>query len=226
MPLHLRPLHPALLATFLLASMGADAEGCSAELEDDGKSESWEFGEIPEPVGEPKPMTCEFVEQDNCWKQLVAEVSACIPEATATFSDDNTACEYADGSRLEWDGAVSVPDSGTHFPIIEHRFLDADGEPCLTTKFLGIAHVAFDVGGEVTVLQADSLTTFQLTCPDGTTYRNDVEGSCPDLGGRWLAHELPGYDVVCDAETSTCEWLVNGSGIAEAPRATVASCGF
>ena len=43
---------------------------------------------------------------------------------------------------------------------------------------------------------------------------------------RDRVYELPGYDVVCDAEKSTCDWLVNGSGIAEAPRATVASCGF
>lgn len=226
MTLRLRPLQPALLVTFLLASMGADAEGCSAELESDGNAEDWAFGEIPEPAEEPLPMTCEFVEEDNCWKQLVAEMQSCLPAERGTFVDDRTACEYPDGSRLEWDGSVNVPDSGIHIPYIEHRVLDSEGEPCVTTKFLGIAHAAFDIGGDVTVLHADSLTTFQLTCSDGTTYRNDVEGACPDLGAQWLAQELPGYDVVCDGEDSHCQILVNGSGLAETPRATMTTCEY
>lgn len=220
---HARSL--GVLAVLAFAAMGADAEGCSAELESDGNAESWAFGEIPEAT-DPLPMTCEFVETDNCWTEFVAQFEACTPDGAATFDADRTACEYPDGSRVEWDGSVDVPSSGIHVPIIEHRFLGPDGSPCMTAKFLGIAHVAFDVGGDVTVLHADSLTTFELICPDGRTYRNDVEGTCPDLGARWLAHELPGYDVICDADDAACEFLVNGSGDPEDPRQRVTSCGF
>lgn len=205
--------------------MGAeDEQGCSAELESDGKVDSWEFGEIPEP-SEPQPMTCEWIESNNCWKQMVGRIRSCVPQdEAAQFSEDRTMCLYDSGEMIEWDGSVNEPDPGeTHVPIIQHRFIDADGEPCFTAKWQGVAHVAYDVGGDVGVLRADSLTSFTLICPDGTTYTSDAEGSCPELGARWLASELPGYDTVCDGDDGRCEFIANG---APGGKQTVAACEF
>jgi hypothetical protein len=204
-----------LLAIALLCS-GAKSQGCSTELESNGTAGSWEFGPIP--AAQPaQPMTCEWLERDNCWKQLVARAASCLPEErTAVFSEARDGCSFSDGARVEFDGEVAVPSPGTvHYPIIQHRVVDARGDSCFATRWLGIAHVALDVAGEVAVLQATSLTTFQVTCPDGSTYASHLPGTCPEIGAKWLARDTPGYDVVCDGDSGVCQARFNGADQAD-----------
>jgi hypothetical protein len=195
----------ALMTALAALCMGAEGRSCSAEVESRGEAQAWEFSPIPAESAA-QPLTCEVLDAGTCWSELVSEMQRCVPPGeVGRFSEDRTRCAFPDGTLIEWDGDVERPEPGeTSLSIIQHRVLTSRGEPCLTGRWLGIAHAAFDVGGEVAVLRGDSLTAFTLICPDGATYANDVEGTCEDTGARWLVGGLPGYDVFCDGERNAC----------------------
>lgn len=212
----------AVAAVFL---MGAKGNGCSAEYQPgDGRDSSWTLGPIPKATGPDKPMSCEWLESDNCWKQFARKVEACAPTGVGTFDEEREVCSFDNGGLLQLAGPISEPaDNVTQFPIVNHRLLDADGEPCMTSKILDVGHHAYDVQGEVTVSQSTSLTTFRVICPDGSSYANDVEGTCPEFGLRWLFHKAPGYTLTCQGSTASCEteiWGADADG-----GAVVATCG-
>jgi hypothetical protein len=61
---------------------------------------------------------------------------------------------------------------------------------------LGLGRTALEAHGRATVaFESKGLVYHRLICPDGTSYADDVEGSCPDVGARWLCGGLPGYDL-------------------------------
>ena len=192
-------------------SLGADGGSCSAELESDGRADAWEFGDLPS-ESPAQPLTCEYLDGGTCWTDLIEEAARCIPSGeVGRFSPDRTECTFSDGTTIEWDGDVERLNPGqTSLSIIQHRILRPSGEACLTIRWLGVAHAAFDIDGQVGILRADSLLTFSMICPNGATYANDVAGTCEDTGLRWLAGGLPGYDVVCHGDRDACDLLVKG----------------
>lgn len=153
-------------------------------------------------------MTCEWLESDNCWRQTVARIRSCAPVEPGSFDEIGKVCRYDDGASIEFDGTVERPTGNqVGLPIIQHRLLDADGRPCFTTQFLGAFDGAINAGGLVTRLRSDEFDA-AVVCSDGTTYASNVEGSCEDIGRRWLDGELPGYSVVCDE--GGCRHTFNG----------------
>ena len=103
-------------------------------------SRQWPTPPLPVP-GPAEPMTCAWLDGDNCWKRLAAEIEACAPGATALapFSDDRRSCTHPDGSRTEFAGPIDSPPS--NFQIVDNRIVGADGSPCMTGKILGIGKV-------------------------------------------------------------------------------------
>lgn len=217
-----------VLVTLAALSMGAEKNnGCSAEhSRGDYRSNEWDIGRIPSPVGAPRPMTCAWLVNDNCWKRVAQAALDCAPADEGRFVNRRQYCAYDDGSLLEWEAPVSTPAPGVdHRPWINHRILDDAGEPCFTSIIQGVAHAAFRAGGETVVIQAESLTTFRVICQDGSTYSSAVEGSCPDIGSMWLGGRTPGYEVICDGTTEVCRAELKGAA-ADSATATLTTCGW
>lgn len=220
----------AMLLPIAVLSMGAEKNnGCSAEhSRGDYSAESWDIGTIPTQVGAAQPMTCTWLyDENNCWKRMARAATACAPSSSGEFTPIvRDECTYEDGSILEWEAGVSTPAPGVdHRPWINHRILDANDDPCFTAKILGIAHAAYRAGGETIVAQAESLTTFRVTCQDGTTYSSSVEGSCPEIGQMWLGGRTPGYEVICDGTTRVCTAELKGAAANSDPT-TLTTCGW
>ncbi len=211
-----------LLAPFL---MGAGSKSCSAEADPgDGSADAWDIGEVPAPSRAPLPMSCEWLTSDNCWKKAVAKASSCAPgNGIATFDEQRSSCSYAGGSLFDFEGTVASLDPGEiHVPIMDHRLVGSDGRPCYTAKILGVGEVAIDVSGQVYLFQNLSLTSYRLTCPDGTSYQNDLDGTCSSFGADWLGGKTPGADLLCDGDTQVCTLQAKGG---PAGPETLARCG-
>lgn len=220
-----RPLSEGAIAARVFALgwlavvlMGADDTACTAEYQPgDGRDAAWPVGEIPEADGPSEPMSCEWLEGNNCWKEFAQKVLACAPEGVGEFDEERATCTFSDGSELQLAGSISDPaDNATQFPIVNHRIVDADGEPCLTATILDVGHHAFDVQGEVYVTESLSLTDYRVICPDGSSFSNqDSEATCEDFGFRWLIRRAPGYTLTCNGGNDTCAasiWGANDSG--------------
>jgi len=214
-----------LIALSLLA-MGAKGGGCSAEYAPgDGSSAEWETGPIPEPSAEILPMTCEWLESNNCWKELIASADGCRAAVTAPgeMNDERDGCDYEGGAAWEFGGALSTPAAAsTQFPVTNWRIVDDSGEACMTGKVLGIGRSIIDANGSVALLESPTLTTYHLTCADGTTYGNDQPGTCESFAERWLLQQTPGVLFTCDGSAERCELAIWGSASEE----TVTSCDF
>lgn len=198
-------------------SLGAKDKGCAVEVQPgDGSSDSWDLGRIPEKTGPDLPMSCAWLEGDNCWKQVAEEALACLDDRDGTFDEERDECSFKGGSRLELAGPISKPASNiTLLPVVDHRLVDADGKPCHTSKVLGTGRTAHANAAGVVVFESLSLTAYRVTCPNGKSYSNEVEGSCDSFGLRWLAHETPGYSLFCDGSTDSCEatlWNATAEG--------------
>lgn len=90
----------------------------------------------------------------------------------------------------------------------------------MTGKILGIGKTLLDVDGDVAVFENPTLTTFHVTCSDGTTYGNDQPGTCETFGQKYLAHETPGVLWTCT--THECKLSLWGGEAGETP---VTTCG-
>jgi len=128
-------------------------------------------------TSDPQALDCDFVQSDNCWKQLVDQIALCAPdpEATGVFTADRTACEYADGTRVEFDTALptSIPsDYKWRFTV-----LDAEGSPCVRWDDQGETAMSADLevtaGGD-TVAMWGTPSGLTLECPDGSAYYTDA----------------------------------------------------
>lgn len=175
------------LIGFAFLSVGAKGQSCSAEIDPgDGSAASWPTGPIPTAAAKPEPMTCAWLSGDNCWKRLVAKANACAKDASTsgTFASDRKSCSYPAHGRWEFEGDVATPGPDeVHVPIMNWRVLDAEGAPCMTGKILGIGRTMLDVQGEVALFENTSLTTYQVTCPDGSTFTNDTRSTGSTFAG-------------------------------------------
>ncbi len=113
-----------------------------------------------------KPLTCEVIASQNCWKEAVAAVAECAPGAsiTGTLSDHGKTCSYSSGDHLVID---SNPDSD----FSELSFtLTHDGSLCAD---YARTHEPENVQTLQTKLGTVSWTyteTIRLSCPDGSVY--------------------------------------------------------
>ena len=205
--------------------LGAKGQGCAAEYQPgDGSSADWDIGTVPVAKGADAPMTCAWLESDNCWRQLATAARACVPDAAGTFSDERDVCALADGYSFELAGPISTPASGTTlFPVVDQRIVDEDGTPCFTSKILGVGRTAFAVAGQTVLFEPKPDLKYRVVCADGTSYANDVEGTCETFGAGWLARQAPGYTLTCQGgKDGSCRgelWGAEASGAA-----TVVEC--
>jgi hypothetical protein len=210
-----------------VAAMGAKGGGCSAEYAPgDGSSSEWGTGPVPEPSAQIQPMSCAWLDTDNCWKALVASADDCRAAVSdaGSFNEDRDACTYPDGARWELGGPLGTPAAGsTQYPITNWRILDGEGDACMTGKILGVGRTLIDFDGSVALFESPTVTTFHLTCPDGTTYGNDQPGTCEDFGERYLGNETPGVLFTCDGTEEVCRLSLWG---AESGAEVVTSCEF
>jgi hypothetical protein len=199
----------AVAALVGVAAVSMGNKGCSAEyVPGDGSSAEWETGPVPTAAAEPLPMSCEWLDGDNCWKRFVARAETCkgLVDAGGSFNEDRDACTYDSDGYLEFAGPLSTPSKeSVLFPAVDWRIVDDEGEACMTGKILGVGKTLLDIDGEVVYFENKSLTEYEITCSDGTTYSNVKEGVCADFGARWLAHTVPGVLLACDGAEENCE---------------------
>jgi len=191
--------------------------------------------QLPTPLSPIRPMTCEWLDGDNCWKELMRDVVACAPNGFGTVASDGSACRFPDGSRLEYTGDFdaceplpaneggSGGEANTTSTIIvaNHDVRRPDGSRCFSAKIQGFGRASYSSATQTILTTATGLFTFQLTCPDGSTYDSGAEGACPSLAAYWARGQLPGELFFCNADSS--EYFVAVSGVDQA-RANVASC--
>lgn len=218
-----RVLGLGALAMLGLFSMGANGGSCTASYSPgDGSADAWQTGPVPTPSGAPEPMSCAWLDGENCWTPLYEAAATCAAKSKGTFSDDRRSCTFPTGEVLEFDAPIPKnPPNDTLFPLVQYRLLDDQGNPCVTGKILGIAKGLVDVQGTAVKFEATSILTYSITCPDGSVFDDSITGTCQDTGARWLAHTLPGHTLTCDGDTGDCTLQLSGPGGAE----VMAVCG-
>lgn len=214
----------------LLAAVIAKGEACSTEYQPgtdggipgsdagaDGAAVD-DFAVLPTAVGEEKPMTCEWLDGDNCWKQFVQEALACAPKEAGQFAAGRGSCSFPNGSVLELAGPISEPvENSTSIVVVNHRLQQSSGEVCQAARLLSESRTALRGGDKIAVFQAKSLTAARLICPDGSVYSNDAVGTCPDFGTRWLQGRTPGYLLSCQGSSNQCKTEFRGGAVGGNP---------
>jgi hypothetical protein len=202
----------ALLMPLMVVLTGAKGEGCGGEYQSgDGSSAEWDVGTLPAASGPDLPMSCEWLESNNCWKQFVAEAAACTPESAGAFNQDRSECTFAGGAKMQLAGPISAPAKDSTLVVVaDHRVLSADGKPCFTGKILGVGRTAYASRSGTIVAENKNLTQYRLICPDGKAYANDAAGTCADFGARYLKKEVPTYMLSCEGGTD-CSVKLGGS---------------
>ncbi len=210
-----------------MAAVSMGNNGCSTEyVPGDGSSAEWETGPVPTAAAEPQAMSCEWLDGDNCWKRFVARAESCkgLVETGGRFNEDRDACSYSSNGFLEFGGPLSTPSKeSVLFPAVDWRVVDDEGTACMTGKILGVGKTLIDIDGEVVVFENKTLTEYEITCADGTTYSNAHEDTCADFGVRWLAHDAPGVLLACDGAQESCELSLWGGADGEE---TITTCAF
>ena len=182
--------------------------GCVVDSADDGARGSGVADgaggaiDLPEPVGPPQPMTCEWLDGANCWTSQYDAANACAPEAAGTFDEERTTCVFPDGSAVEFDAPIT--DSGTFY--IDHRLRSADGSVCFRVDTLGWAKGAVTTPGGTAITENVDFNT-RITCPDGSAFDTGVEGTCEGAEARLWNKQIPGYSFECDADRGVCEGI-------------------
>jgi hypothetical protein len=200
-----------LVSVALTALTGAKGNGCGAEYQPgDGSSASWAVGTVPTAKGADLPMSCEWLESNNCWKQMVDDVTSCAPKDVGAFNADRSACEFDQQATMDFAGPLSTPAPGnTLIEIVDHRFTDVNNAPCFTGKILGIGRTAF-AGRKGTVVSENKTTlNYRIICPDGSSYANDIAGTCADFGVRYVQSKVPTYIFKCEG-SGTCSSVAGG----------------
>jgi hypothetical protein len=194
-----------LIVLIPLALTGAKG-GCGAEYQPgDGGTAAWDLGVVPTAKGADQPMTCEWLDSNNCWKQLVSDVASCAPKDVGTFNSDRTGCDYDGEATMEFAGPLSKPSAGaTTLEIVDHRYTGADGSACFTGKILGVGRVAYASRKGTVVSENKSTLNYRIICPDGSSFANDVPGTCADFGSRYLKKQVPAYLLVNDGGSLRC----------------------
>jgi hypothetical protein len=149
---------------------------------------------------EPKEvtLTCAVIESDWCWSTAVEEAALCLDdEQTGVWTSDRTSCDYADGSRVDFDTAVPTDVFDNDTWLWSFTVYDGSGAEC--ARF-----VETDTGLTLTTASgtvSESISGFAaitMTCPGGEElYNNNAFDLFECEGGS-----LPGYGYSGDADIS------------------------
>ncbi len=160
-----------------LVATGVLALACSGNSEDDDAT----------------PVTCAWIEGDNCYKEALATTLACLPDVaeTGSFAADQSSCTYASGHTVEFVDPIPEVDGTWHLRVL------SSGAPCVEFEETGDSKYLRTPGGSVTLHWGDDTVTF--TCPNGQVYsigRNE-RAACAEahLSGwgtseRWGPYEM------------------------------------
>lgn|GEM_PF-6826236 len=189
-----------LLAMLIGCSSGKSTPDSGLGTDSGEPAGSAGSGVSPEPV----VPECSWFSEDNCWKQTVRTVDACLTEARSAgvFSSNFQTCDFEDGSALTLSGGsdFATPFEWSSLDLRGFSMTGADGQTCVT-------YLAEESGNSSkwTLNTTDGETRYEvsdlqslggiLTCPDGTAYNlgTDVV-SCPDANTYWpfIAHSATG----------------------------------
>ncbi|MDX2020048.1 MAG: hypothetical protein SF187_07385 [Deltaproteobacteria bacterium] len=210
----------ALLSFPLVAADGGG--GCGEHQPGNGDSRTWTTGVLPQAEGTPQPMSAPWLSGPNCWKDLVAAAQACLrtPQAFGAFDERRQTCSLSGGGRLELAGPISTPAEDSRIYVAtDWRLWGPHGRVCVTGKLLAANRSVVDVEGKSALFESSTLTAYGVTCPDGRTFRNDIDGVDPTFGALWLAGRAPG--VVFECKGKTCTMSLKGGAAGDTP---IASC--
>ena len=169
---------------------------------------------IPVATGEDLPMTCEWLEADNCWKRMIAAIDSCNPRAAGTFSADGESCSFADGSEMSWPPFENFDDDAGFKGLIRYadqRLEAPDGSTCLEVRGVGWADFAVISGGSAIVYDSLSALSLRVICEDGVSYSTELAGSCDSLASRNLAGGVPGFRSQFTADGEAGSAIFNGA---------------
>jgi hypothetical protein len=156
-------------------------------------------------VGPDRPMTCAWLDGDNCWKRMLETIKACAPNEPGQFSSDGSTCRFEDGAVFSWPGRAPL-DALTYAG--GQKLVSADGSVCMQLESVGWGDYVLQSGSSSLVYDALSWSSYRVICPDGSSYSSEPEGACP-LAARGFAGTAPSSVVDCQQE-STCSEVFGG----------------
>jgi hypothetical protein len=122
------------------------------------------------------------MESDNCWKQVLSEVAACVPQiggdagsTTGVFNGDRTSCTYTGGPLIDFDDPVLLPfdPDNIAFDVTQNE------ETCLRfekTFIVGVSEtIKIEVASGTLYSRSesgdcDSCISQTIECPDGSSF--------------------------------------------------------
>lgn len=190
-----------------VAAADADSGGDDSSGGDPTDTESQqEVPDVPDRAGRSQPMSCEWMDGDNCWSQVYRAADGCAPKAVGTMNADRSACMFPSGARVTFEAEIGT--SGTFF--VDHRLTDPNGDVCFSSDTLGWAQGAFTSPGGTAVI-AGAGAAIELTCPDGTWFDSGKNGTCDAFPSRYWAHQVPNYTFECSVDRRVCEGIFWGA---------------
>lgn len=176
----------------------------------------------PEPEGPPVATTCDWLTQDNCWKQGMTQLAACLPAAEGTFNADHTSCDWPNGATVTSPGPMWPVGSDPQWDL---TLIGADGAPCGRYVHDGwVRTISLADGSGLTPwaraeLFPDAPSRLELTCPGtadpGVSLDLSTLSTCPPKhqpGESWT-----------DPPSTTFDFALLGNGKIEG--VDLLSCG-
>lgn len=124
--------------------------------------------------GSTEDLTCELLaDPTNCWADAAAKAAACLPaRATpAVLSADRTRCTWDAGGQITFDTALPLDTFD-----LERLAFDATGPGCAWRFVDTFANrMELTVDGKTVVSQLHPDRTFELACPNGTSYEAEFD---------------------------------------------------
>jgi len=181
--------------------------------DDDDTVDDDDTGDDDDTTDDVPPIDCDWLDSDNCWKQLMETGRDCVPEGKqGTFDAAGTLCTYDDGSTVE---LLLGATASTWADVEDKGFLLTRGDGTVCAEFYeeqttgeGIGEWYAEILGAR--FTATSTTGFEQVweCPDGTQWQltQDIV-DCEN----WL-FRVPGL-----ISTSTDEFFGAGFGGVQPP---------
>jgi hypothetical protein len=150
---------------------------------------------------------------NNCWKTTLEPAKACLPAKTdppGKLSADNTTCTFANGTIVTFDSPLALPIPQGSMPAWNFSVTN-NGGPCLRVQQSDATHeVVTSAAGTVRV--AGDANTFNIACPDGTSYSSST-GDVFSLLATCDAGLLAGLPAVVDSSPSMTNAIASLLGV-------------
>jgi hypothetical protein len=170
---------------------------------------------LPSPIGPAKPLTCAWLDSDNCWKSAVAALQrACVPGGVGEVDSANPlSVNYPSGLK-----ALRRSGNEASYYAANYRYFNADGTPCgsIRTGPTQGASFSIEVGGRVLAagnLSGTGVDVSTLVCADGASFSdNGAAGAerCPNFTNRSYAGKVPALYGFCKTGDK-CQTVIGGA---------------